>query len=127
MKRLFTILSLCLLLLTLTSCNPVRKYNYNRIQAGDINSGTLFEEVVKLLGEADEVKKLTPDIYHNSYYWFDKADSYEDAIKKVKEGKKIYYIGIVTNLSDSTYVYCVGKHDGYVTEDFVLGEINLYA
>ena len=127
MKKFLCLISLLFLCITLSSCNAVRKYNYDRIVAGDKEHGTLLSEIINLLGEPDVIKNLSPDVNHNSYYWFDIADTYDEAIALSKENKKVYYIAIMTNLSYEEYVYCVGKKAGYVTPDFVLGDINVYA
>lgn len=64
-----------------------------------------YEEVVKLLGEPDDMKKLAGGI---DYYWFKGAKNIEDADKKIEKGKEIYYIRI-SFVGDNM----INRNDGY--------------
>ncbi len=73
-----------LTVLTFTSCNKIKKSNYEKIYIGMEK-----QEVIKILGLPNESRtQITYDIY----YWFDNASSFEDAIKKDEDGKEVICI-----------------------------------
>lgn len=115
MKKIICLGLLLLSLSITTSCSSINKTNYQAIK-----DGMYYSEVVKILGEPNEKKPNIPDMYHNCYYWYDGALTLDEAKAKAKEGKKVYYIGIMT--TTSKYLV-IGKSAGYVDEKLEYGEI----
>ena len=107
-------LSLCLVL---TSCGNEFKNKYKKIKTQSI------EEIVEILGKADEKFAAIPDFNHNCYYWFDKDYSFDEAKQHCVE-EKIMYIGVVIDVKTKK---CIGKAYGQVTHDLKTGDINVLA
>lgn len=83
----FSFMALILVaLLTLSGCNKVTEKNYKKIDV-DMTKA----KVIKLLGEQDD---STMTGSYTIYYWFDKADSYQEAVQKVASGKTVKYIEV---------------------------------
>ncbi len=117
MKKLLLTLTLIFMLISICSCTSVKKTNYLKIE-----DGMFYDDVIRILGEPNEKKPNMPDMYHNCYYWYDNAGTLDEAKKLVKEGKKVYYIGIMTT---TTKYIVIGKSAGYVTENLKYGEISV--
>ena len=127
MKKYFLLTILLFVIVLTASCTKINKRSYYKIVAGDVDDGSLLSEVVNYLGEPHEIAMLKPDFYHNCYIWFDNASSLEEAKEKASQGKKVFYIEIITNLNSDTYTYVVAKDCGYITENFEIGDIEIYA
>lgn len=119
MKKGIFILIL-LLTFTLTSCNKVKQHYYDQIEIGNY-----LEDIIKMLGKEDDKDSLF-DMTHSAYYWFDKANSLDEAKRLTKEGKTIHYIIIITT-TDSKGTYVIGKNYGEVYENLKPGDVNVYA
>lgn len=85
--KVFGFMALILVaLLTLSGCNKVKEKNYNKIEV-DMTKA----KVIDILGEQND---STMTGSYTIYYWFDKADSYQEACQKVADGKEIKYIEV---------------------------------
>lgn len=89
-KKSAIVIVFILSLLLMTSCNKITKTNYNKIQAGMEK-----QDVIDILGLPQEIdENLTGDVY----YWFDKANSYSQALEKVEKGQTVMCISVVFSL-----------------------------
>ena len=61
----------------------------NQKSFDSIEKGTTINDVIKILGEPDEVSNYVGLI---TYHWFDKVKSVDEAIKATKKGKEITFI-----------------------------------
>ena len=120
MKKYILIGLLLSLLIFTTSCSKVKEHYYKQIEIGDN-----LDDVINLIGKPNEVDLLF-DMYHSGYYWFDKADSLEEAKELAKKGKKIYYILVITQNQDGISKI-IGKQAGFVYEELDSEEVALYA
>lgn len=99
MKKISIVLVFVFSVMSMASCNKITKSNFNKI-----NAGMEKQEVINILGLPQEIdEKITGDVY----YWFDKANSYRDALEKVENGQTIMCISVVFSLpnkQDLSYV-----------------------
>lgn len=83
----FSFLALILVaLFTLAGCNKVTDKNYKKIKT-DMTKA----KVVEILGEQMD-STMVGD--YTILYWFDGADSYQEACEKVQKGKTVKYIEV---------------------------------
>lgn len=87
MKNLSVLLLAVVCLLTLAGCNKVKEKNFEKIEAEMTKS-----EVVEIL-ETEDASTMVGD--YVVCYWFKNADSYQEAIEKVAEGKEVLTIKVV--------------------------------
>ena len=125
MKKIYILFSLLLLIFITSSCSKIKKHNCERVIAGDINTGSLYSELVDFFGEPNEKYFLSPDVNHNTYVWFDTNKGYDESLEIAKK-EKVYYLAVVTNLNSSKVVYVQGKMHGYLTGNTNFKEIPLY-
>ncbi len=88
MKKKIVIILITILLITFTSsCNKVKKINFDKIRYP-----MTYEEVIQILGEPND--KIT-HIKYDAYFWFSDARSIEEAKKNAKNKKYSDYIVVV--------------------------------
>lgn len=90
MNKVFKSLSVMLLavlcVLTLAGCNKVKEKNYNKIETGMTKAN-----VIEILGDFNASTTIEGYV---TCYWFKGADSYQEALDKVNDGKDVLTISV---------------------------------
>ena len=95
LKNLSVMLLAVFCVLTLAGCNKVKEKNFNKIEEGMTKAS-----VIEVLGDFNA---STTDEGFVTCYWFKGADSYQEALDKVNDGKEVLTITVV--FQDNKVIY----------------------
>lgn len=85
-SKLLLILIVVIFTFTLSSCNKVTTHNFSLIKLGMTKT-----EVIEILGQPQETYE---GLVSTEYLWFDKGNTFYDALDYIKKGKNVKYIEV---------------------------------